>query len=122
MNNSSQQTLPTTNSSGSRGLSPIQDSPVELPAQLSTVGVPQNDRTSDYYEDVDPRFAEPIHNPPRALPSLLVPGGASSNPNLLNPNNISNTSLNSSDPNLRRNSSLDEMDAGSRSPAASEAS
>jgi hypothetical protein len=93
---------------------------VELPAQLSTVGVPNNDRTSDYYEDVDPRFAEPVvHPPPGRLPSALMPGGYTSNPNNLN---VSMPSLNTSDPNLRRNSSNDDMQDGSRSPAASEAS
>ncbi|KAF2477296.1 pali-domain-containing protein [Lindgomyces ingoldianus] len=122
MTNPSDQTLPT-NSSNSRGLSPIQDSPVELPAQLSTIGVPNNDpRSSNYYEDVDPQFAEPVNSKPAQarLPSALVPGGlASSNPNRLN---ISNPSLNTSDPALRRNSSYEDIPDGSRSPAASEAS
>lgn len=118
-NNPSNQTLPTTSSSNSRGLSPIMDSPVELPAQLSTVGVPNNERSSDYYEDIDPKFAEPaVIPPPGPLPSSLMPGG-SSNPNLLN---TSTPSLNTSDPNLRRNSSYEDMPDGSRSPAASEAS
>jgi hypothetical protein len=120
MSNPSNQTLPTTNSSNSRGLSPIQDSPVELPAQNSTVGMPNNQRSSDYYEDVDPRFAEPSNNPPPpALPSSLMPGGFSANPNLLN---VSNPGLNGSDPNLPRNPSYEELPEGSRSPAASEAS
>jgi len=90
--NPSEQTLQTNSSnSHNRGLSPIQDSPVELPAQPSTVGMPRKDRTSEYYEDVDPRFAEPIaYNPqPGPMPSSLMPGGFS-NPNLLN---ISNPSL-----------------------------
>lgn len=120
MSNPSNQTLPTTNSSNSRGLSPIQDSPVELPAQLSTVGMHNNSRSSDYYEDVDPRFAEPSNNPaPPALPSSLMPGGFSSNPNLLS---VSNHGLNVSDPNLPQNPSYEELPDGSRSPAASEAS
>lgn len=113
--NPSDQTLTTLNSSnGSRGLSPIQDSPVELPAQLSHVGAPIS---SDYYEDVDPRFAEPaqVINPP-PMPSSLMPGGVSaSNPNLL-------SAPNHSDSNLPRTSSYDDLPEGSRSPAASEAS
>ncbi|KAF2691522.1 pali-domain-containing protein [Lentithecium fluviatile CBS 122367] len=120
--NPSDQTLPT-NSSNSRGLSPIQDSPVELPAQLSTVGAPNNERSSEYYEDVDPRFAEPMNNPPPPgpIPASLIPGGlhpSSSNPNF----NASNQSLNTSDPNLLPNSSFEDIPDGSRSPAASEAS
>ncbi|KAF2867208.1 SUR7/PalI family-domain-containing protein [Massariosphaeria phaeospora] len=122
-NNMSDQTIPTTTSSNSRGLSPIQDSPVELPAQLATVARPNHsspERRSDYYEDVDPRFAEPMnHPPPGPMPSSLIPGGYVSNPNLLN---ASNPSLNASDPNLPRTSSYEDMPDGSRSPAASEAS
>ncbi|KAJ4374242.1 hypothetical protein N0V83_002983 [Neocucurbitaria cava] len=118
--NPSDQTLTTlNNSNSSRGLSPIQDSPVELPAQLSQVGAPTSrapERSSDYYEDVDPRFAEPARiNPPPTMPSSLMPGGFSSNPNLLSASNIS-------DPNLPRTNSYDELPEGSRSPAASEAS
>ncbi|KAF1958746.1 pali-domain-containing protein [Byssothecium circinans] len=112
--NPSDQTLQT-NDSNSRGLSPIQDSPVELPAQPSTVGISNNaDPSAEYYEDVDPRFAEPqpahVQMPPTLMPGL--------NPNL----NSSNPSINTSDPNLIRNSSYDDMQDGSRSPAASEAS
>lgn len=117
----SDQTLTTLNSSnGSRGLSPIQDSPIELPAQLSHVGAPlpnRMERSSDYYEDVDPRFAEPtqVHHPP-PMPSSLMPGGFSaSNPNLL-------SAPNHSDSSIPRTASYDELPEGSRSPAASEAS
>ena len=119
--NPSDQTLQTTNSGNSRGLSPIQDSPVELPAQPSTVGISRNERSSDYYEDVDPRFAEPINYnpPPGQIPSSLMPGGFPPKPNTLN---TFNPSLNTSDPNLQRNSSYEDMQDGSRSPAASEAS
>lgn len=115
--NNSDQTIPTTASSNSRGLSPIEDSPVQRPAQLATVGAPGNERTSDYYyEDVDPKFAEPLPNAshPGGLPSALVPGGPP-NP----PFNNSNPSLNTSDPNLLRHSFEND---GSRSPAASETS
>ncbi|KAF2176184.1 pali-domain-containing protein [Zopfia rhizophila CBS 207.26] len=124
-NNPSDQTPPPTNSSNSRGLSPIQDSPVELPAQLSTVGVSDNDhRNSSYYEDVDPQFAEPVNNNPLAegsLPASLMPGGYSSNPSLP-ANNSDPLLLNTSDSALRRNSSYEDMPDGSRSPSASEAS
>jgi hypothetical protein len=114
-NESSEQTLPTTNTSNSRGLSPIQDSPVELPAQLSNIGLPNKEQETGYYEDVDPRFAEPFNAPPPgSLPSALVPGV--SNPHL----NSSNHSLNTSDPNLIHNPPFEND--GSRSPAASEAS
>jgi hypothetical protein len=118
----SDQTLSTlNNSNSSRGLSPIQDSPVELPTHLSHIGAPaptsnQVERSSDYYEDVDPRFAEPARNEPLPMPSSLMPGGFSaSNPNLLSAPNNSN-------PNLPRTDSYDELPEGSRSPAASEAS
>jgi hypothetical protein len=121
--NPSDQTLPTNSSNNSRGLSPIQDSPVELPAQLSTVGAPRNERSSEYYEDVDPRFAEPMNHaaPPAPMPASLMPGGL--HPNSLNPNfNSSNQSLNSTDQYAMRNSSFEDIPDGARSPAASEAS
>lgn len=113
--------LPSTNSSNSRGLSPIQDSPVELPAQSSAIGVPRERRGSDYYEDVDPRFAEPVnHPPPPAMPSSLMPGGYSSgNPNRLS---ASGPSPNTSDSMLRPNNSYDDLADGARSPAASDTS
>lgn len=96
------------------------DESIELPAHHSHVGEPLSnrlERSSDYYEDVDPRFAEPaqVHQPPQ-LPSSLMPGGFSaSNPNLL-------AAPNYSDPNLPRTASFDELPEGARSPAASEAS
>lgn len=116
--NSSDQTVDTVNSSN-RGLSPIQEPPVELPAQMPHAGASPSqrlERSSDYYEDVDPRFAEPVQHQPPAMPPSLMPGGFSaSNPNLLTaPNHI--------DSNLPRNSSYDDLPEGSRSPAASEAS
>ena len=118
--NSSDQTLPILNSSNSRGLSPIQDSPVELPTHITEVNALTSknvQRSSDYYEDVDPRFAEPARpNPPTQLPASLMPGGfSSSNHNFL-------SAPNSSDPNLPRTSSYDDLPDGSRSPVASEAS
>lgn len=118
--NPSDQTLTTLHSSNnSRGLSPIQDSPVELPTHISEINAPTSNNakpSSDYYEDVDPRFAEPARVvPPPALPSSLMPGGFSSNPNLL-------SAPNSSDPNLPRTASYDDLPDGARSPAASEAS
>ncbi|KAF1838587.1 pali-domain-containing protein [Decorospora gaudefroyi] len=115
----SDQTVSTVNNS-SRGLSPIQDSPVELPTQISQVGAPTSnrpERSSDYYEDVDPRFAEPVQaQAPPALPTSLMPGGfTSANPHYL-------SAANSSDTNLPRTHSFDDLPEGSRSPAVSEAS
>lgn len=108
------------------------DSPVEMPAQLSQVGgfpPPTHnhsnsiDRSSDYYEDVDPKFAEPARPNPPPMPSSLMPGGMpgayNSNPNLLN---APERPPQLSDPNLPRTSSYDDLPDGSRSPAASEAS
>jgi hypothetical protein len=116
------------NSNSSRGLSPIQDSPVELPAQLSHIGLPpvaphNTEPSSDYYEDVDPKFAEPARSNPPPMPTSLMPGGYAQQ-------NTSNSSflaappplMNNSDPNLPRTSSYDDLPDGSRSPAASEAS
>lgn len=103
--------------SSSRGLSPIQDSPVELPAQLSTAGAPntRNERSSDYYEDVDPRFMVPQQHPELPGPPLM-PGGFNANMAASNP------SLNIVDPNTIHNSSYEDIPEGARSPAASEAS
>jgi hypothetical protein len=119
----SDQTINTlNNSNSSRGLSPIQDSPVELPAQLSHVGLPaptRNEPTSDYYEDVDPKFAEPAQSQPPPMPTSLMPGGYA-HPNISNPSFLS--APHGSDPNLPRTSSYDDLPDGSRSPAASEAS
>lgn len=126
----SDQTLTTTNSS--RGLSPIQDSPVELPAQL-THGAPQpashnpaRISASDYYEDVDPKFAEPAQQPHPLppMPTSLMPGGYSAHPNNSNPNFLSAPyqPVNNSDGSLPRTASFDDLPEGSRSPAASDAS
>ncbi len=85
---------------------------------MTTTPSPNNiESTSDYYEDVDPRFAEPVRaNPPPMVPASLIPGGgqSSSNPNLLAPK--------SSDPNIPHTPSYEDLPDGSRSPAASEAS
>jgi hypothetical protein len=111
-----------------RGLSPIQDSPVELPAQLAFPGAPlatHRESSSDYYEDVDPRFAEPVRSNPPPMPPARMPGGYAqqntSNPSFLQapPQLFTN---NNSDPNLPRTSSYDDLPEGSRSPVASEAS
>ncbi|KAH5437242.1 hypothetical protein HBI32_024140 [Parastagonospora nodorum] len=125
----SDQTLQTlNNSNSSRGLSPIQDSPVELPTQLSHVGqlppvaAHNQGPSSDYYEDVDPKFAEPARSNPPPMPSSLMPGGYAQQ-NISNPSFLAAPPpLNSSDPNLPRTSSYDDLPDGSRSPAASEAS
>jgi hypothetical protein len=114
------------NNNNSRGLSPIQDSPVELPAQLSFPGAPlatHNESSSEYYEDVDPRFAEPARSNPPPMPTALMPGGYS-HPNNSNPSFLQAPPplFNNSDPNLPRTSSYDDLPEGSRSPVASEAS
>lgn len=125
-NSTSDQTL--NNSNSSRGLSPILDSPVELPAQLAQPGAQapaySNDRSSDYYEDVDPQFAEPARAHPPPMPTSLVPGGYAQ-PNVSNPNFLAAPpplNTNGSDPSLPRTASYDDLPEGSRSPAASEAS
>lgn len=116
----SDQTLTTlNNSNSSRGLSPIQHSPVELPAQDSQMGAPMPrhiEPSADYYEDVDPRFAEPSRpDAPPSIPSALMPGGFSSS----NPNLLSAPTINS---NIPRTESYEDLPEGARSPAASEAS
>lgn len=77
-------------------------------------------RTSDYYEDVDPRFAEPMPPPPTGpsslVPAPLIPGHLNALPN------HSSNSLNIVDPNTIRHSNYPEDNDGSRSPAASEIS
>jgi hypothetical protein len=119
----SDQTVGTMNNS-SRGLSPIQDSPVELAAQASQLGGPTSNRvepSADYYEDVDPRFAEPAQaQAPPPLPTSLMPGGFAAGYGPPNPAYLS--AANSSDPHLPRTSSYDDLPEGSRSPAVSEAS
>ncbi|KAF2273703.1 pali-domain-containing protein [Westerdykella ornata] len=112
-NNPSGQTPPTTSGSNARGLSPIQDSPVELPAQSSVVGA----RTSGYFEDVEPRFAEPVGPPAGPLPSSLMPGGFSASAP-----NLPNSSLGTGDPGLLRNPSYDDIPEGARSPRSPAAS
>ncbi|KAF2752037.1 pali-domain-containing protein [Sporormia fimetaria CBS 119925] len=111
--NMSQQTL---SNRHSRGLSPIQDSPVELNAQGSNAGMSNPQRSADYYEDVDPKFAEPPGPVPGPVPASLRPGGFPSNPNMLNP------PAGSSDPNLNPNTSYEDIPDGARSPAASDVS
>lgn len=133
-NNNSSGSLPNTNRS--RGLSPIQASPVELPAQLaigpSNAGSHKRTASSDYYEDVDPRFAEDppsipttsaqmanvVSSPPSGLPSsTVIPAGYGSRNSpqaALDPN--ANLGPNS------YNNSYEDLPEGARSPAASEAS
>ena len=57
---------------------------------------------SNYYEDVDPRFADQVNNEPPSLPSALAPGGPSGE--------------------LRPKTSFDDLPEGARSPATSEIS
>ena len=112
--NGSDPTLPS-NGSKSRGLSPIEDaSPVEMPAQLATMD--SKCKSQDYYEDVDPQFAEPLlqHDGRNNVPNALQPGAMSSNPRV--------APVNVSDANLMHSPSYEDMHEGARSPAASEAS
>jgi hypothetical protein len=125
-------------SNNSRGLSPIQHSPVELPAGRSP-NPNQHKRTgsSDYYEDVDPRFAqdEPLpartgpdsHDTPlptaglpssTILPTALVPGGGYGLPKESSSQPPALQTTGHLDP----NGSYEDIADGSRSPAASEAS
>ncbi|KAF2488889.1 pali-domain-containing protein [Lophium mytilinum] len=121
--NVSDQTLP---SSSARGLSPIAASPVELPAQLAHSPIHRRNKSSDYYEDVDPRFADT----PQAteLPAALVPGYAANQHLPSIPQNApylpaaSPNHLHPNEPVLERDSSYESIAEGSRSPAASEAS
>jgi hypothetical protein len=108
------QTLNTMHSNNSRGLSPIMDSPVEGPSRGFAA-----ERSSDYYEDVDPKFAEPVHNNQSAMPNSLMPGNNRNNPDL---NLRVPPPLNMSDPNLPRTSSYDDLPEGCRSPASSDVS
>lgn len=86
------------------------------------------ERSSDYYEDVDPQFAEPQRGVPSsvAMPQSLMPGGFAANNNsqhsFLNAPPPLPIGINGSDPNLPRTASYDDLPDGSRSPAASEAS
>jgi hypothetical protein len=103
-----------------------------MPTQLyqnqgrAPVSASNAEQSSDYYEDVDPRFAEPARNNPPPMPTSLMPGGYSNNTNGSNPNFLSAPPplppVNTSDPNLPRTASYDDLPDGSRSPAASEAS
>jgi hypothetical protein len=68
----------------------------------------------NYYEDVDPRFAEPTP-PPVTMPSALLPG----NPGRVPPN-PSNPSLNTTG--LDGSASYEDLHNGSRSPAESDRS
>jgi hypothetical protein len=110
----SDQTLNTMHSNNSRGLSPIMDSPVEGPPRGFAP-----ERSSEYYEDVDPKFAEPVHNNQSTMPNSLMPGN---NPNNMNSHLRAPPPLTLSDPNLPRTSSYDDLPEGCRSPASSDVS
>jgi hypothetical protein len=115
------------NSNGSRGLSPIQDSPTELSAHALHGSAPaptHTEQSSEYYEDVDPKFAEPQRSVPQPMPTSLRPGGYATQPPAPNPTFLAAPYQpgNSSDPNLPRTSSYDDLPDGSRSPAASDTS
>lgn len=119
----------TNNDNDNRGLSPIQDSPTGLPTQQPQTGAPlphNSERSSDYYEDVDPKFAEPAHiNHPQSIPLSLIPGNRQpQNQNVGFLSAPNRPQFNTSDSNLPRSSSYDDLPeaSGSRSPAISEAS
>lgn len=137
----SSSTLPSSNQS--RGLSPIQDSPVELPAPFpAPTANPNSDssqtrkRGSDaYVEDIDPRFAEPeSRTAPTELPSALVPGFGANPPPLAPVVDPSQQQLHRNDPSPQHShpseptppglerDSYEDIAEGARSPAASEAS
>lgn len=114
-------------SNQSRGLSPIQASPTENHAQLARTSPLSHRRktSSDYYEDVDPRF-DTSHPPPEpnpAVPASLVPGygPGSAQPRAQPPNDNSGGFLSADGP-VDPSSSNEDVNDGSRSPAASEAS
>lgn len=94
----------------------MHSSPVELPTGYSGGSQPLSNRPpyrarvnsgDNYYEDVDPRFvdSDPTTESSGVLPASLTPGGASHSNTQLQPSN-----------------SYEDIQEGSRSPAASEAS
>ncbi|MCJ1268888.1 regulator of ime2 [Lobaria immixta] len=105
-------------------LSPIQASPVELPAQSPPHSpepqppAPSHIRfnsTDNYYEDVDPRFTEPQPPqslPPQPLPNSLMPGGNQ-------PNGIAQPTItrNGSPFHLEPSTSYESIPEGARSHA-----
>lgn len=133
--------------SNNHGLSPIQASPVELaaphsPTHAKTAG---HNRTlsDDYYEDVEPRFAQPSELPvsqqdssnPSTLPSsatlptALVAGygtdGVQRRPSERHQGHLHPSDHPPMPPQLERDSSYEDLsgnNSGARSPAASEAS
>jgi len=83
---------------------------VAVPAELPSQGQGRARRSSDhYYEDVDPRFAEP----PQPMPQPLNPG-------YVNNNNNSSGNLHLQPVDAQR--SYEDLHSGSRSPAESERS
>lgn len=114
-------------------LSPIQASPTSARG-----GHRRND--SDYYEDVDPRFATEDRPtsaisaaPPSPVPNSLMPGGVPSrypSPAHLHPNGqrsqssdlLGGVGAGASTPSLERDSSYENIAEGARSPAGSDAS
>ena len=114
-------------------------SPVELSAhraspplqQPPTFQPPTHNRNAsadNYYEDVDPRFADPDPTRP-SIPSLLMPGGRMDEPTnhvqphmQIQPVDLDRLNDQQRPSNLEPTSSYESMAEGSRSPAASEAS
>jgi hypothetical protein len=88
-----------------------------------------------YYDDVEPRFAEPLDptpelqaGPPSHIPPALTPGYAvtPANPNVAaaqrDPNHYLHPSSSNPTLNLERSNSYEDIQEGSRSPAESERS
>lgn len=98
-------------SNQSRGLSPIQGSPINNSTRASPLNRPRR-TSSEYYEDVDPRFDSGPPEPNPLIPAALQPGGPRGPPPPNNSGGFQN------DP----SSSNEDVNDGSRSPAASEAS
>jgi hypothetical protein len=106
---------------GSRNLSPIAASPIESnqPMHGRRPSVPDT-----YYEDVDPRFAEPTQ--PQQLPGNFIPPALQAGPRgpPLNTHLSPTYQHGGSSQDLRdlRDPSMESLQEGQRSPAASDAS
>jgi hypothetical protein len=87
--------------------------PAELPGQI---GHRRANSGDNYYEDVDPQFAEPRITAPSPVPAALAPGYSA--------NNGSASNLRPLQPVVRLdgNSSYEDLQSGARSPAESDKS
>jgi hypothetical protein len=92
-------------------------SPLSRPAELpGPVGHRRVSSGDNYYEDVDPQFAEPRVTAASPIPPALAPG--------YGPNNGSNPNLRPLQPvgGLDGNNSYEDLQSGARSPAESDRS